>query len=466
MINLLASKGASTVFLLLLAKFLAPDAFGLIAMTTVVFELANVFVASGLGTAVIRSKSISVLDLNTVFYTNLGISIFAYTAIFISAPYVATFYSQPELTSLIKVMGLIVFINAAKIIQSAILSRDMDFKTLMKANTIATLLSGTLAVTAAYCDWGVWSLVVLMVSQALISASILWLASSWRPQLRFSGESFSRLFAFGRNLLGEGLLSVVFQNSYVLVIGRFFSAEITGLYFFARKINDLISHQLTGAVQQATFPALSTLQDDYQILKHKYRQIMQLMMFMIAPIMLLLAALSFRVVDLLFDEKWLGATPYLQLLCVVGLLYPIHALNVNLLNVIGRSDLVFKVGLFKKTVSLLLLFLALPHGVIGIVWSQVIASFLALLPNTYFSKKLVGYSLAEQLRDVVKPVFAAVLGSSVAGLLASVLALNPYLILLLTVCCGVFCYLISSFWLRAEGLLLIFDRLSRRVERE
>lgn len=246
-----------------------------------------------------------------------------------------------------------------------------------------------------------------MLSAASVSALVLWLVSPWRPALEFSWESFTRLFYFGRNLLAEGVLQVLFENSYVLVIGRFFSAEVTGLYFLAKKVSNLVSQQLTAAVQQATFPALSTLQDDNEALRHKYRQIMQLMMFIIAPVMALLAALAPALFTLLFDARWASAVPYMQLLCVVGALYPIHALNVNLLNVKGRSDLVLKVGLVKKAVNLTLLFLAIPYGVLGIVASQVVGAFLALIPNTYFSVQLVGYSLFEQIKDIVKPLFAA-----------------------------------------------------------
>lgn len=459
------TRGASTIFMLFLARMLAPEAFGLVAMAAVVFELANAFINSGLGAALIRSKEVSGADLNTVFYTNLGLSLAAYAAIFAGAPYIAAFYSQPELTALVQVMGLVVFINAAKIVQSAVLSRKMDFKTQMKANTLATVVSGILAVTAAYQGWGVWSLVVQMLSQATVSAAILWMAGNWRPTWQFSTESFSRLFAFGRNLLAEGLLQVAFQNSYILVIGRFFSAELTGLYFFAKKISNLISQQLTGAIQQATFPALSTLQDDNATLKYKYRQIMQLMMFLIAPIMMLLAALAPQLISLAFDEKWQGAVPYLQLLCVVGMTFPLHALNMNLLNVKGRSDLVFKVGLVKKSVNLTMLFLAIPYGVLGIVVSQVIATFLALVPNTYFSAKLIGYSLGEQVGDAVKPISAAVVGGVIAWSLAFTFPTHDVVSLIISGIVGSGAYILTSFVIRAEGALKLWYQLSRRRER-
>ena len=463
--SMFLTRGASTIFMLFLARMLAPEAFGLVAMAAVVFELANAFINSGLGVALIRSKEVSEADLNTVFYTNLGLSLAAYAGIFAGAPYIAAFYSQPELTALVQVMGLVVFINAAKIVQSAVLSRKMDFKTQMKANTLATVVSGILAVTTAYQGWGVWSLVVQMFSQATVSAAILWMAGNWRPAWQFSTESFTRLFAFGRNLLAEGLLQVAFQNSYVLVIGRFFSAELTGLYFFAKKLSKLISEQLTGAVQQATFPALSTLQDDNTALKYKYRQIMQLMMFLIVPIMMLLAALAPLLISLAFDERWQGAVPYLQLLCVVGMIFPLHALNMSLLNVKGRSDLVFKVGLLKKGVNLTMLFLAIPYGVLGIVVSQVIATFLALIPNTYFSARLVGYSTVEQVKDVIKPLGAAIPAGAGAWWSAHAILAHPMIVLMLSGLAGAGIYILASFIIRAEGALMLWGKVSGGLQR-
>lgn len=460
--SLFLTKGASTIFMLFLARLLAPEAFGLVAMATVVFELSNAFINSGLGAALIRSKTVSDVDLDTVFLTNLLLSIITYIVLFFGAGFIAEFYNQPELTPIIQVMGLVVFINASRIVQIAVLSRNMDFKTQMKANTLGVLISGVLAVGAALIGWGVWSLVVQMLSSALISALVLWTISQWYPKLQFSVESFSRLFRFGKNLLAEGLLSVLFQNSYVLVIGRFFSAELTGLYFIAKKISNLISKQLTQAVQQATFPALSTLQDNNSALLYKYRQIMQLMMFLIAPIMALLAALAPVFFELIFDENWSAAVPYLQLLCVVGAIYPLHALNMNLLNVVGRSDLVLKVGFIKKAVNLALLFSAIPFGVMGIVISQVIATFIALIPNTYFSARLVGYSLFDQIKDAAKPLIASVL-AGVTAWLTSQLDFN-FLVVILIVpgVVGCLTYILSSALLKAEGALMLWYKISNK----
>src|SRR5690606_25917047 len=226
--------------------------------------------------------------------------------------------------------------------------------------------------------------------------------------------------------------------------------------------SNLISQQLTGAVQQATFPALSTLQDDNAALLQKYRQIMQLMMFLIAPIMGLLAGLSPVLFELMFDERWAAAVPYLQLLCVVGALYPLHALNINLLNVKGRSDLVLKVGFVKKAVNLILLFLAIPFGVIGIVISQVIGTFLALIPNTYFSARLIGYSLFDQVKDVVKPLTAALIAGLAGWWVTQADITILFISILLGGVGGLLVYLLASFLLKAEGAWMVWSKVSDR----
>ena len=466
LLSLFMTRGAGTIFTLFLARLLAPEAFGLIAMVTIVFELANTFINSGLGTALIRSKSVSNTDFNTVFYTNIALSSISYIVLFIASPYVAKFYNQPELTLLIQVMGLAVFINATNIVQSAIFNREMNFKALMKSNTLSVVLSGILGVAAAWYGMGVWSLVVQSLSATCISAIALWYMSNWRPKLEFSYDSFTTLFKFSKNLLAEGLLDVIFRNSYILVIGRLFSAEVTGLYFFANKLSNLISQQLTSAIQQATLPALAKMQDETEALRVKYRQIIQITMFIIAPVMALLAAVSPILVPLAFKESWAPVVPYLQLLCIIGALYPLHAINVNLLMVKGRSDLLFKIGLLKRAVSITLLFLAVPYGVRGIIVGQIISSLFSLIPNTYFTSKLINYSLAAQFKDSFKPITSAVISGVLTWLLIiKTTNVHPFIWFLLCSMLGSFLYLAVSIITRTEGAVLLIKLYNSKVKK-
>lgn len=464
LVNLFMSRGASTIFMLFLARFLAPEAFGLIAMASIAFELANALVNSGLGTALIRSKEVTKTDLSTVFYSNIAISLLCYCLLFFAAPLISSFYSQPELTALLRVMGLVVFINAANIVQVVVLSRKMDFRSQMKANTFGAILSGLIASIAAWQGMGVWSLVLQILSAAFLTTLLFWVQSDWRPALLFSFESFGRLFRFGKNLLAEGVLEIIFQNSYVLVIGRFFSAEVTGLYFLAKKINGFVSQNLTVAVQQATFPALSTLQDDNVVLKANYRKIMQVMIFTISPVMALLGGLAPSIFEVAFSSSWYGAVPYLQLLCVAGVIYPLHALNINLLNVKGRSDLILKVGILKKLVSVGFLVVSIPYGVTGVVASQVASSIFALLPNTYYSSSLIGYSLIEQVRDVIKPLSAAAVAGIAVSFVGSELARYQFFGLLAALAAGLVIYLAACFLVKAEGGGVLWVKVRRMIK--
>jgi O-antigen/teichoic acid export membrane protein len=459
LLNLVMGRGSSVIFTLFLARFLAPEAFGLIALTTVTFELATVLSQSGLGQALIRSKSISQLDLSTVFFTNLVLSVLAYGSLFLAAPHFAGFYDQPELTALVRAAGLVVFLNAFKVVQVATFRRAMNFRAEMQANSIGVLVSGLCAVTMAYLGAGVWSLVAQMLTSAAVSSGVLWAIGNWRPSLRWSRASFNHLFGFGSHLALEGMLDVVYQNSYVLVIGGLYSAEITGLYFFAKRLSNLVSQQLTGAVQQATFPALATMQDDRVKLRRTYRRIIQLMMFMIAPVLLLLAGLAKPLFELLFAEKWSDAVPYLQLLTLVGVLYPMHALNVNILNVVGRSDLMLRVGLVKKAVSIALLIVTITYGIKAIIIGQIIGSLVALTANTYFSQRLIGYGLMDQLLDALKPLLAASLGALAAYLSTPLIDASVIVQLCVAAPVGLVSYITISLLLKAEGCMFALKRI-------
>lgn len=465
-LSLATSRGASMFFTLVLARFLTPEDFGLLAMMAIAFQIAASIVQSGLGAALIRSISISDEDLSTVFWTNLLLSVLAYLGIFFTAPYLATYYAEPELALLLRVTGLVVFLNALSVVQLAIHSRHMNFKVQMRANTAGMLVSGCVAIYLAYTGAGVWSLVAQMLIAASISSSVLWLGSSWLPSFTFNIASFRRLSRFGVSLLSASLIEIAFQNSYIMVIGKLFTVELTGVYFFARRLSQIVYEQLTNAVQQATFPALSTLQNNNQILRNKYRQIVQLLMFIVAPAMCLLIALAEPIFRLLFNENWQTAIPYFQLLCIIGLLYPLHALNVNILNVKGRSDLLLIIELIKKSVGLCLLFFAIPFGLTSIVISQVIGSALALIPNTFFSRRLLEYGIQSQLLDMAKPLLAAVFSGGVAWASHTILAYPPFPGILIGISTGLISYVGVSELTRAEGYMIFRHKILKHYRAE
>ena len=455
-LELMLSKGASTIFTIFLATLLTPKDFGLIAIIAVVFELSHVLVNAGFTQALIRSKELTDRELSTAFWGNLGIAAGVYLVVFLLSGQIAIFFDEPVLELMVKILGIGILVNAFRIVQTAILSRKMDFRSQMLATTTGTVVSGLVAIVLAYQGFGVWSLVAQMLTSQIVATGILWFSTGWLPDFSFNGSAFKRLFDFGKYLVIANVLNVAVKNSYALVIAKLFSPELAGLYYFATKLTNLASQQLTQALQKSSFPALATLQDDNEQLRHKYRQIIQLSMFVMAPIMLMLMALADPVFDLLFDERWEGAVTYVQLLCVVGLLFPVHSLNINVLMVKGRSDLNLKLNLIKKGIQITLLVASIPFGVLGIVIGQVIGSILALVPNSYYTAKLINYGFKAQMIDVIKPVASA----ATAGIAAWWVVQGgfPWLILsvLSAAIVGLVVYLAASTLLRAEGARMIW----------
>lgn len=457
--NMIVSRGASVVFTLFLARFLAPEAFGLMAMIAICYALADVLMTSGFGQAIIRQKEVSYIDLSTAFVTNLVFSAVVYLALFAAAPWVAAFYEQPTLVPLIRVMGLVLFVNAFKVVQLSLMNRAMDFKSLMRINSSATLVAGALAVLMAYAGMGVWSLVAQFMISAVVSTSLLWLSTTQRPGLRFSMQSFRRMFGFGSKLAVENILNVLYENSYVLVIGRIFSAEATGLYYFAKRIRDLVVDQLNAAVQQATYPAMAQLQDETEGLLRMYRLILQLLFYVTAPALLLVALLAGPLFELAFDPGWAPAVPYLQLLCLAGLLLPIQTVNFNMLKVKGRTDLALYAGLVKKAVHLILLAVSIPFGLTGIVAGQIVAALLSSVCYMHYGSKLIGYTWAAQLRDMAEPVAVAALATLVTAWLLNTAPLPAGWHVLAGAGCFTLLYWMGSHGGRVAGYRFLLAKL-------
>jgi O-antigen/teichoic acid export membrane protein len=317
----------------------------------------------------------------------------------------------------------------------------------------------------AYNGFGVWSLVAQMLISQIVATGILWFSTRWIPLWTFDTVAFRYLFDFGKFLVIANVLNVAFKNSYALVIAKLFSPELTGLYYFATKLSNLAAQQLTGALQKSSFPALATLQDDNDQLRKKYRQIIQLTMFVVAPVMLMLMALAEPVFELLFDDRWKGAVTFTQLLCVVGLLYPVHSLNINVLMVKGRSDLNLKLNLIKKGIQISLLVASIPFGVLGIVIGQVIGSIVALLPNSYYTAQLIHYGFRAQLMDVMKPVAAAAIGSLIAYWAVQIGNISLVITILFAGAVNVLVYLMFSWLFRAEGARMIWFKVWGRFKK-
>ncbi|WP_018394782.1 lipopolysaccharide biosynthesis protein [Bacillus sp. 37MA] len=450
-----SSKGIGFVIQLLLARLLLPEHFGLIGMILIVIAISQSIVDSGMQNALIREQDSTQADYSTVFYFNLVISVVLYGVVFLIAPFVSEFYDESILTALLRVLGIVIIINAFSIVQRTILTKNINFKTQTLINIVSTIVSGATAVGFALAGFGVWSLVVLNVVGQLIQTMLLTLHNRWRPSLIFSVSSFKRLFGFGWKLLVSGLIDTTYKNIYNVIIGRAYATTTLGYYTQAVMLRDVASQSITSAVQKVTYPVLSKMQHDEKQLKHGYRIIIKNSVFITFPFMIGLAAIAKTLIPLLFGEKWTGTVPYFQILCFAGMLYPLQAINLNILQVKGRSDLFLKLEIIKKVIGIGLIAIAivLKTGVIGLVWTLVISSVISYFINSFYSGRLLNYSTKIQILDISKTfISASIMGISVAVLSSQLIMLNSVYSLILQILFSGIVFVVMSIILKSNEL--------------
>src|SRR5690625_46460 len=395
------STGIELLVFVILARLLTPADFGLIAMVVVFFAIAQTFVDSGMGQALIRKKEITEDDRSTIFWFNMAISIVLYILLYISAPYIAGFYNEPILTSITRVMGISVIFFGLGIVQRAELTQKLDFQRQTYAELIASLTTSILAVYLAYRGFGVWALVVKSVSLALFSSVLMWVLYPKKISFTFNKQSFNELFGFGSRLLLASIFSRITENIHNLVIGRVFAATTLGLFTKADDLKNRTSRIITGIIQKVSYPVLSKRQDNKEQLRDGYRKVLRLSSAGVIPVISLLIIFAEPIIIIVFGEQWRGAIPFLKILAISGYLYNLHAINLNILKVLGRSDLYLRINIAKKIISITTLFVGLQFGIIGIAYSYVASSSLSLGINVYYSERLISYSFKDQLMDVI-----------------------------------------------------------------
>lgn len=422
-----AKRGVSILVTLLLAKFLVPEDFGLVAMMAVFLALGQTLMDSGFREALIRLESVTQEDYATAFFANVVLGVASYGILFAAAPAIAKFYDEPRLVELIRVGSVAIIVMSFQVVQVANLSRKLNFKLQLKASFPASVISGSVAVCLAYLDMGVWALIVQILLNALIHTALLWLLVGWRPTAQFSWPSVKGMYNFGYKLFLSGALDTVFQNLYVIVIARVFSAQVAGLYFFAQKIKELVVQQLVISIQKVTYPALASVQADEVRLKQGYKKIVVLMSTILFPGILFTAMVAGPVFELLLPDKWLPAVPYFQLLCIASVLLPLHSINLNILKVKGRSDLFLYLEIFKKSINALTLLATYRYGVHAILVGQIVTSIINYIPNSYFSSKLLGYGAREQMKDFIPVLTISFASAGLGYLIVSYTELHPVL---------------------------------------
>ena len=395
-----SSQGISFVIGIIIARILSPSDYGIIGMILIFTEVSGVFINGGFRAALTCKQNRTDSDLSTVFYYNIAVSLFFYLVLFVSAPYIANFYDLPVLTMVIRVVSLNMVIGALGAIQGTILNIAIDFKTQTKITVITLIITGTIGISMAYNGYGVWALVFQGLASTVVSTVLLWFFIGWKPKLVFSLNSFKELFGFGSKLMLSGLLDTVYRNIYQLVIGKKFTSAELGFFTRAKGLAQLPSSNITNIIQRVTFPVLSEMQDNITQLGNNYRKLLKMSAFVIFPLMMLLFGLAEPLVKILLTDKWLPAVPMLQVLCFGYMFYPIHAINLNLLQVKGRSDLFLRLEIIKKVLITIVLFATAPFGVLVMCYGIIVTSVLALIINTYFTGRLINVGFLKQIKDI------------------------------------------------------------------
>ncbi len=428
-IDNIASSGITFLVGLVLARLLTPEEYGVMAMITIFIAISDSIIDSGFSNALIRKVHINRVDYNTVFYFNLVVSVFLYIVLFLFSPAISVFFKEPILVEVMRVIGWVLIINALAIIPRTIFVREVNFKTQTKVSLISSVTSGIVGIGMALGGMGIWSLVGQQLSRQILNTLFLWVYCRWQPAFEFSVKSFREMFSFGYKLLFSGLIDTIYKDIYYLIIGRFFSSAILGQYTRAQQFNIIFSSNLTAVVQRVSYPVLSSIQNEPERLREAYRKVIKTTMLVTFACMLGLAAIAKPLVIILIGEKWLPAVTFLQIICFSGMLYPLHAINLNILKVKGRSDLFLKLELVKKTLAIGPIVIGVFYGIEYMLWGSVLNSFVAFFLNSYYSAGLINYSTKEQLKDLLPTflvsTFVALLMWSLSFCISSVYFLLP-----------------------------------------
>ncbi|MFL9835661.1 lipopolysaccharide biosynthesis protein [Chryseobacterium terrae] len=417
-------KGLTFIASVMLARLLGPDEFGLIGMISVFIAIGIAIVNSGLSSSLIRTKNADDSDYSTVFYLNLFLAILAFLIFFMLAPLISHFYKQRVLTDIIRLYCLSFLFSSFSAVQLAILNKKMQFKKITILNIPGTVGGVVLGIVLGYLGFGVWSIVWMYLSTQFINSLTIWFFSNWKPGFIFSVEKMKYHFSFGYKLLLSSLINTVFNNVYNVVIGKFYSVQLLGYFERARTFNEYPATILTGVIEKVTYPLLSNIQDDKLRIAEIYKQLLQFSFFVTAPVMFAAAAISYPLFELILGSQWLPAAKYFQIICLASMFYPVHAFNINILKVYGRSDLFLKLEIIKKVVIVLGILVSFPFGILALVWSSVIASLISLIINMYYSSDMIAYKSFQQIKDMF-PTFLIGL-FTFFGMYAIVLLLQNY----------------------------------------
>ena len=454
-------QGVQFILMIFMARLLTPNDYGLIGMLSIFLAVAQSLIDSGFSQALIRKQNRTEVDNSTVFYFNIITSCFLYIILYLTAPLVANFYNIPKLCTIMRVMCLTIVINSFSVVQNAILVTKIDFKTLAKISLTTIILSGFIGVILAYNEYGVWALVYQSLLYAILNCTLLWILSKWRPIKAYSWNSFKELFSFGSKLLASGLIDTIYRNIYPIVIGKAFSAADLGYYTRAQHFSEFPSSNVTGVLQRVTYPILCNIQNDNNRLRNIYRRILKMSAFIVFPLMTGLAAVAHPFINMTIGSKWDFCAVLLQIICFNMMWYPIHAINLNLLQVKGRSDLFLRLEIIKKMIGIIIIAVTVPLGIKAMCYGGVASSIICLIINAYYTGKLINVGFMMQMRDLL-PTLSLSIIMFIIVLYITFIIPNIIFQLILGICVGAIIYIGCSYILKFSELKEVLSILKRK----
>ena len=391
-----------------LARVLNPEAYGTVALVTIFTTILQVFVDSGLGTALIQKKDADDLDFSTVFYFNFIVCLILYIGMFISAPYIAAFYKDSSLTPVIRILSLTIVISGVKGIQQAYVSRNMLFKRFFFSTIGGTVFSAFVGIGMAYTGAGIWALVAQQLSNAVIDTLILWITVKWRPKKMFSWMRLKKLLGFGWKLLVSSLLDTIYNNLRNLIIGKLYSSVDLAYYNQGDKFPKVIVTNINTSIDSVLLPTMSNAQDNNERVKQMTRRAIKTSTYVMAPLMMGLAFCAEPIVRIILTDKWLPCVPFLRIFCITYMFWPVHTANLNAINAMGHSDCFLKLEIIKKITGMMILLFTMRYGVLVMAYSLLLSSVLSQIINSWPNRTLLKYGYLEQVRDFAPGILLAV----------------------------------------------------------
>lgn len=459
------TMGISFVSNIILARLLTPEDYGCIGMLMIFILVANTFIDGGFGSALIQKKEPTQEDYSTIFYWNLFLSVVLYFALFASAPLIARFYNLPLLSSVLQVQGLVLILNSLSVIQQNRLRKQLLFKKLATVGIISALLSLAIAIYLAYLGCGVWALVAQQLLMSGFNAVLYWIVGKWNPSFVFSRKSFKELFGFGGFILLSNLINTLCNNVQGLLIGKFFSPATMGLYAQARKLEEVASTSFSSVVDQVSYPVLSSVQNDKQIMIGVLRRLVMSLAYICFPMMILLILIGDSLITLFYSAKWIECVPYFRILCIAGIAICLQGVNYSAVAAIGKSRELFKWTIIKRFVGLCLIVLGFSFFEIeGLLWGMVIGSFVIYLMNGYLVSKYVGYRLSTQFKDLL-PIILLTIWSAFVVSFVDYIDIHWIFRMFLMIIIYLFVYLFTSYLCRMESFAAMRFTLSLLIRK-